>query len=60
MLIGASLSIGAILVDTTWLSICFATIILRIVLLIFVPEILLAPFSIGLATSLAFIASCDE
>ncbi len=60
MILGAAMIIGGILVEITWLGICFGTVILGIVLLIFAPGILFAPFTIGLAGGLAFFASCNE
>jgi hypothetical protein len=60
MIFGAGFIIGGILVEITWLGICFGTVILGIVLLIFATEILFAPFTIGLAGGLAFFASCEE
>ena len=57
-IIGAAIIIGGIILEVSWLAICFGTLIIGIVLLIFAPEILLLPFSFGLAIGSAFIASC--
>lgn len=59
-LIGAALIFGAILVKITWLGICFGSVILGIVLLVFAPEILFVPFTIGTVAGLAFITSCEK
>ena len=59
-IIGAGLIIGGILLEVAWLGVCFGTVILGIALLIFAPEILLIPFTIGLTSGLAFFASCNE
>jgi len=60
ILIGSALIIGGVLVEITWLGICFGTVILGIVLLFFAPDILLAPFTIGVGLGMAFLASCNE
>lgn len=57
-IIGAAIIIGGIVVEVSWLALCFGTVIIGIVLLIFAPEILFLPFSFGLAIGGAFIASC--
>lgn len=60
MLLGAGLIIGGILVEITWLGVCFGTVIIGLALLFIAPEILLAPFSFGLVSGLAVIARCNE
>lgn len=60
MILGAGFIIGGILVEIAWLGVCFGTVILGIILLIFAPGILFAPFNIGLVGGLAFFASCEE
>jgi len=61
MILGAGFIIGGILVQIAWFGICFGTVILGIIILLFVaPEILFAPFMIGLTGGLAFFASCEE
>ena len=60
MILGAGFIIGGILVEIAWLGICFGTVILGIVLLIFAPGVLFTPFNIGLVGGLAFFASCEE
>lgn len=52
--------IGGVLLEITWLGLCFGTVIVGIVMLIFAPELLLIPFSIGVTGGIALIASCDE
>ncbi len=60
MILGAGFIIAGILVQIAWFGICFGTVILGIILLFAAPEILFAPFTIGLAGGLAFFASCEE
>jgi len=60
MILGAGFIIGGILVQIAWFGICFGTVILGIILLFVAPEILFAPFMIGLTGGLAFFASCEE
>ncbi len=60
MILGAGFIIGGILLGITWLSICFGSIILGLVLLIFAPHILLIPFTLGFFYGFALIASCNE
>ncbi len=60
MILGAGFIVGGILVEIAWLGICFGTVILGIVLLMFAPGILFAPFNIGFVGGLAFFASCEE
>jgi len=60
MIFGAGFIIGGILLEIAWLGVCFGTVIVGLVLLIFAPEILLAPFNFGLVGGLALIASCNE
>ena len=60
MILGAGFIIGGILVQIAWLGVCFGTVIVGIIVLFAAPEILFAPFAIGLAGGLAFFASCEE
>jgi len=60
MILGAGFIIGGILVEIAWLGICFGTVILGIVLLLFAPEVLFAPFTIGLTSGVLLFASCEE
>ena len=60
VILGAGFIIGGILLEITWLGICFGTVILGLVLLFFAPEILFIPISFGLTIGLALIASCNE
>lgn len=60
VLIGSAIIVGAIAVEIAWLGLCFGTVIVGIVLLIFAPHILIAPFSIGMIGGLALIASCND
>jgi len=60
MILGAGFIISGILVEITWLGVCFGTVILGIILLFVAPEILFAPFTIGLASGLVFFANCEE
>ena len=60
LILGAGFIIGGILLEIAWLGVCFGTVIVGFLLLLFAPEILLAPFSFGLVGGLALIASCNE
>ena len=55
-LIGVALIIAAFVVEISWIALCFGSVIVGIVLLIFAPGILLAPFNILFALGLAFLA----
>ena len=59
-LIGAALIIGGIIVEASWLVICFGSVILGLALLFFAPGILFFPFTFGTATGMAFIVTCQE
>ena len=58
VLIGSGIIIGTIALEIVWLGLCFGTVIVGVVLLIFAPEILVMPFTIGMALGLALINSC--
>ena len=60
LLIGAAIIVGAIVIEISWLAICFGSVLLGVILLIFAPHILFAPFTIGTALGLALMASCEE
>jgi len=60
MILGAGFIIGGILLEIAWLGLCFGTVIVGLALLFFAPEILLIPFSFGMVTGLALLASCGE
>ncbi len=60
MILGAGFIIGGILLEIAWLGVCFGTVIIGLLLLIFSPGILLAPFTFGLASGLVLIESCNE
>ncbi len=60
IILGAAFIVGGIIAEVAWLGICFGTVILGVVLLIFAPTILFAPFTIGLTGGLAFFASCNN
>ena len=51
--------LGGLFFEIAWLGVCFGTVIIGIILLIFAPHILLAPFSIGLAMAEGATAHCD-
>jgi hypothetical protein len=59
-LLGVGMIVGGIMVEIAWLGLCFGTVVVGFLLLIFSPAILLAPFTIGLTGGLAFFASCEE
>ena len=60
VLIGSSMIIGGILLEIAWLGVCFGTVIVGVVMLIFAPELLLMPFTIGVMGGIATIASCND
>ena len=55
-LIGVALIIAAFAVEISWLAFCFGSVLIGILLLLFAPGILLAPFNILLTLGLAFLA----
>ena len=59
VIIGAGINIGAIAIEIACLGVCFGTVIIGVALLIFAPEILLMPFTVGMASGLALIGSCN-
>lgn len=59
-IIGAGIIVGAVIIEISWLAICFGSVLLGIVLLIFAPSILFAPFTIGTTIGIALMASCNE
>ncbi|NBL00018.1 MAG: hypothetical protein EOM50_18815 [Erysipelotrichia bacterium] len=60
VLIGSAMIIGGILLEIAWLGVCFGTVIVGVVMLIFAPELLLIPFTIGVMGGIATIASCND
>ncbi len=57
-LIGITMIVGGILLEISWLALCFGSVIVGIVLLLFAPYILFLPFTVGVYGGLAIIASC--
>ena len=55
-LIGIALIIAAFVVEISWIALCFGSVIVGIVLLIFAPGILIVPFNILFGLGLAFFA----
>lgn len=60
IILGATMIIGGVLVEIAWLGLCFGTVIIGIVMLIFSPGLLLMPFNIGVIGGIAIIASCEN
>jgi hypothetical protein len=58
-LIGVTLIISAFIIEGMWLSFTFGTVVVGILLLIFAPAILLAPFNILFAMGMAFVVQAD-
>ncbi len=58
-IIGFMLVMGAFLVEAMWLGFCFGTVIVGILMLLFMPEILFAPFIIIMATGGALMENSD-
>ena len=59
-LIGIVLIIAAFVVEGMWLSVTFGTVVVGIVLLLFAPGILFAPFNILFAMGVAFLSYEDN
>ena len=55
-LIGVVLIVAAFAVEISWLAFCFGSVLIGILLLIFAPAILFAPFNILFTLGLAFLA----
>ena len=55
-LIGVALIIAAFATEISWLAFCFGSVLIGVLLLLFAPGILLAPFNILFALGLAFLA----
>ncbi len=60
MILGTGFIIGGILLGITWLGICFGSVVLGLILLIFAPHILLIPFILGFNIGIELISSCNE
>ena len=60
IILGAGFIIGGILLELAWLGVCFGTVVVGLLLLIFAPGVLLVPFNFGLVGGLALMASCNE
>ncbi len=60
VLIGSAMIIGGRLLEIAWLGVCFGTVIVGVVMLIFAPELLLIPFTIGVMGGIATITSCND
>ena len=60
VLIGSAMIIGGILLEIAWLGVCFGTVIVGVVMLIFAPELMLIPFTIGVMGGIATITSCND
>ena len=54
--LGIAVYIGAIILEIMWLALCFGSVILGIVLLLFAPGILLLPLSFGFVTGTTLIS----
>jgi hypothetical protein len=59
-LIGLSLISLGIFLEVLWLGVCFGTVIIGIVLLIFAPQILFFPFTFFLVLGMAFLKSPNQ
>ena len=59
-IIGAGFIIGGIILEISWLALCFGTVIVGIALLIFAPHVLFIPFSVGTTIGMGLIASCKD
>lgn len=59
-LLGAGIIIGAVMLEVAWLAVCFGTVIVGVLLLIFAPTVLIIPFGLGTTIGLGIIASCKE
>jgi hypothetical protein len=46
MLLGLAMMIGGAVLGVAWIAFCFGTVVVGIMLLIFAPQVLLAPFLI--------------
>ena len=57
-IIGVCIIIGAVIIEISWLAICFGSVVLGIVLLLFAPHILFAPFTIGTTAGLLLMSEC--
>ena len=52
--------IGGVILEIAWLGVCFGTVIVGIVMLIFAPGLLLIPFTFCITAGFAIISSCDD
>lgn len=56
ILIGIALIISAFVIEAMWLGVCFGSVIVGVLLLIFAPGILFAPFNVLFVAGMAFFA----
>ena len=59
-IVGVSLIIGGVVLEIAWLGICFGSVVIGILLLIFAPGVLLAPFLFGSSVGTAVIQQCNK
>lgn len=57
LLCGVGVIVGAVAVEIAWLGLCFGTVIVGIVLLIFAADLLFLPIAFGFATGVAICAA---
>ena len=60
ILIGSAMIIGGVILEIAWHGVCFGTVIVGIVMLIFAPGLLLIPFTFCITAGFAIISSCDD
>ncbi|MEA1973702.1 MAG: hypothetical protein U9N34_10500, partial [Candidatus Cloacimonadota bacterium] len=59
-IVGLSFIGLCIFLEALWLGVCFGTVIIRIVLLIFAPRILFFPFTFFLVLAMAFLKNPNQ
>lgn len=59
-IISGIIIVCAIIIEISWLAICFGSILLGVVLLIFAPHILFLPFTLGLTIGATIVSSCKS
>jgi hypothetical protein len=57
---GISLIVGGVIVNIAWAAFCFSTVFIGILLLIFAPGILIAPFLAGYSSGIALLSVALE
>lgn len=59
-IISGVIIVCAIIIEVSWLAICFGSVLLGVILLIFAPHILFLPFTLGITLGGTILSSCKN